>query len=238
MTTKIIYSGDTSISVVFDNVVSATINDQVLYLASQVGQEQIPGILDIVPAYRTVAFIFDPLALDVEPFEDHLADLVQQVQESTVTTTGKLYKIPVLYNDTVGLDLQELADYHHLTPQEVIDIHANREYRVYMLGFLPGFAFLGGLDERLHTPRKATPRLEIPAGSISIGGEQTGYYPVVSPGGWQIIGKTPLKMFDINQPKILFQPGDRIEFVPIDQDQFDLLEQTTVNDYFQREVAQ
>lgn len=232
MTPKIIFSGDTSINVVFENVISEKISHQVLNLAKSVENQHIIGLLDIVPAYRVVTFVFDPLVIDIVAFQSFLrVHLAQQLDDST-SNDGKLYKVPVLYDEEVGLDLLEVAEYHDLSVAEVIRLHTNPTYRIYMLGFLPGFAYLGGLDAKLHTPRKETPRLRIPAGSIGIAGQQTGYYPVVSPGGWQIIGQTPLVVFDANRPEINFHAGDSVQFYAIDKHEFQQLAGTPFNDFF------
>ncbi|CAK1247924.1 5-oxoprolinase subunit PxpB [Fructobacillus cardui] len=235
MEPKMKMAGDTCINLEFPNVMSEEVSERILSIARRIEALHIPGILDIVPAYREVSFMFDPLVIDLDNFKEILAhELMLKTQNQSVRTTS-VFEIPVLYNEKVGLDLKEVAGIHDLSIDEVIDLHANREYRIYMLGFLPGFSFLGGLDLRLHTARKATPRLEIPAGSIAIGGEQTGYYPVTSPGGWQIIGQTPLKMFDSQQPTVIFHAGDAIKFLPIDEQKFRQLKNVSVNDYFSKE---
>lgn len=236
MSPKIIFSGDTSINVVFENVMSEEISNQVLAIASLVKNQHIVGLLDIVPAYREVTFVFDPLIIDIVAFKSFLQEELAKQKNNLATAVGKVYEIPVLYDETVGLDLSEVANYHGLSVEEVIRLHIDRVYRIYMLGFLPGFAYLGGLDKKLHTPRKNTPRLQIPAGSIAIGGEQTGYYPVESPGGWQIIGKTPIIMFDSNHPEIKLHAGDKMKFYAIDESEYKTLKGTHFNDFFAEEI--
>ncbi|MBZ6008308.1 5-oxoprolinase subunit PxpB [Leuconostoc gelidum subsp. aenigmaticum] len=236
MSPKIIFSGDTSINVVFENVLSEEINNQVLAIANLVKNQHIVGLLDIVPAYREVTFVFDPLIIDIVAFKSFLQEELTKPTISLTTGSGKIYEIPVLYNETVGLDLLEVTNYHGLSMEEVIRLHVDRAYRIYMLGFLPGFAYLGGLDKKLHTPRKNTPRLQIPAGSIGIGGEQTGYYPVESPGGWQIIGKTPIVMFDSNHPEIKLHAGDKMKFYAIDEPEYKTMKGTHFNDFFAEEI--
>ncbi|GEA91875.1 5-oxoprolinase subunit PxpB [Leuconostoc mesenteroides] len=235
MNSKVIFSGDTSINVVFENVVSEKISNQVLSIAKLVERQHINGLVDIIPAYREVTFVFDPLVLDIASFKHFLEKQLNKMDGEIVDKNGRHYDIPVLYNDEVGLDLLEVAKYHGLSLEEVIHLHTAQAYRIYMLGFLPGFAYLGGLDAKLHTPRKNTPRLRIPAGSIAIGGEQTGYYPVDSPGGWQIIGQTPLVMFDSNRPEIKLHAGDRMKFYAIDNLEFQKLKGTHFDDFVSKE---
>lgn len=235
MNSKVIFSGDTSINVVFENVVSEKISNQVLSIAKLVERQHINGLVDIIPAYREVTFVFDPLVIDIASFKQFLEKQLNKMDGEIVDKNGRHYDIPVLYNDEVGLDLLEVAKYHGLSIEEVIHLHTAQAYRIYMLGFLPGFAYLGGLDAKLHTPRKNTPRLRIPAGSIAIGGEQTGYYPVDSPGGWQIIGQTPLVMFDSNRPEIKLHAGDRMKFYAIDKLEFQKLKGTHFDDFVSKE---
>lgn len=133
----------------------------------------------------------------------------------------RIVSIPVLYGGEVGPDLEYVAKHHGISPEEVIQIHSKNDYLVYMIGFAPGFPYLGGLDERIATPRKKTPRLQIAAGSVGIAGNQTGVYPLETPGGWQIIGRTPRKLFLPNQsPPTLLQSGDTIRFVPITPEEY------------------
>ncbi|MFT9416672.1 5-oxoprolinase subunit PxpB [Leuconostoc falkenbergense] len=235
MNSKVIFSGDTSINVVFENIVSEKISNQVLSIAKLVERQHINGLVDIIPAYREVTFVFDPLVIDIASFKQFLEKQLNKMDGEIVDKNGRHYDIPVLYNDEVGLDLLEVAKYHGLSIEEVIHLHTAQAYRIYMLGFLPGFAYLGGLDVKLHTPRKKTPRLRIPAGSIAIGGEQTGYYPVDSPGGWQIIGQTPLVMFDSNRPEIKLHAGDRMKFYAIDKLEFQKLNGTHFDDFVSKE---
>ena len=134
----------------------------------------------------------------------------------------KVFEIPVCYGGEFGPDLATIAEHAGLSEQEVIDIHTSTDYLIYMLGFLPGFTYLGGLDERIHTPRLANPRIRIPAGSVGIGGSQTGIYPMDSPGGWQLMGLTPVKTYDPDREvPILVEAGDYIRFVPVDRAEYD-----------------
>ena len=136
-------------------------------------------------------------------------------------TRKRIFEIPVCYGGEYGPDIQNIAEHAGLSQEEVIQIHSSRDYLIYMLGFLPGFTYLGGLDERLHTPRLANPRIRIPAGSVGIGGSQTGIYPLDSPGGWQLMGMTPVKTYDPSrETPILVEAGDYIRFVPVEEEEY------------------
>ena len=144
------------------------------------------------------------------------------------------YFIPVCYHPDLGLDIETLAQSKNMSIQALADIHTSENYNIYFTGFLPGFLYLGGLDSKLHTPRKATPRLKVPKGSVAIGGRQTGIYPAESPGGWHIIGQTPINLFDATQsPPSVFTSGDRICFFEIDQSDFQLIKQEVQDGTYQ-----
>lgn len=156
----------------------------------------IPGVVETVPAFASLLIFYDPLVTEYDAVAAAVQKLAQAPDSDTAAEEGRLVEIPVCYGGAFGPDLPFVAEHAGLTETEVIRLHAGRDYPIYMLGFLPGFPYLGGLDERLFTPRLPTPRTAIPAGSVGIGGEQTGVYPIASPGGWQLIGRTPLKLFD------------------------------------------
>lgn len=195
---------------------------------------QIPGVIDLASAYTTIAVFFDPVRV-VEagaPAASMLDWLTAKIQvalqkgskRKQTKTESRFVEIPVCYEDEFGFDLGDVAQRANVSVQEVIRIHAAPEYRVACVGFTPGFGFLSGLDPRLATPRRSTPRTEVPAGSVAIGGTQTGVYPLRSPGGWNIIGRTPLRMFDIRrEPPALICAGDRVYFRPITREEFDSL---------------
>ena len=169
------------------------------------------GVAEVVPSYTSVLVRFDPLATTHEDISERLRGLDM---DGEAQARPRVVEIPVRYGGEWGPDLAFVADHAGMTEAEVIALHSQRPYRIYMIGFLPGFPYLGGLDARLHTPRLDSPRTRIPAGSVGIGGQQTGVYPVESPGGWRIIGRTPMKLFDPDRPP-LYGAGDMIRFVPI-----------------------
>ncbi|ACC72075.1 5-oxoprolinase subunit PxpB [Paraburkholderia phymatum] len=170
-----------------------------------------PHVLEVVPGMNNLTVIFDPLEADPGDLAARLAAAWDAA--SAAPAEGREVEIPVQYGGEYGPDLKAVADYTGLTVNEVVERHAGGHYVVFFLGFQPGFAYMGGLEEALHTPRRSEPRLEVPAGSVGIGGAQTGIYPATSPGGWQLIGRTAQKLFDpARNPPTLLQPGDRVRF--------------------------
>jgi KipI family sensor histidine kinase inhibitor len=171
-----------------------------------------PDVIDIVPGMNNLTIVFDPLAADMEALAAELAMAWEGAAE--VQPASRVVEIPVRYGGEFGPDLAEVAAHTGLTEADVVRAHASGDYIVFFLGFQPGFAYLGGLDPALHTPRRAVPRLEVPAGAVGIGGAQTGIYPAASPGGWQLIGRTDMTLFDpsAGEPTLLV-PGDRVRFI-------------------------
>lgn len=195
---------------------------------------KIPGVVELVPAYTTIALFYDPVRVvdGGAPIDDIVGWLGAKI-ESTLRGSSKrkarksscrLVEIPVCYDKEFGFDLEEVAQRAKLSVGETIQMHTAGTYRVHCVGFTPGFAFLGGLDGRLATPRRPSPRTGVPAGSVAIGGKQTGVYPIRSPGGWNVIGRTPLRMFDVGrEPTTLLQTGDHVHFRSITRAEFDSL---------------
>ncbi|MDR5772824.1 5-oxoprolinase subunit PxpB [Caballeronia sp. LP006] len=174
-----------------------------------------PHVVEVVPGMNNLTIVFDPLEADYEALA---AQLEEGWEAATPSDTGGAeIEIPVRYGGADGPDLSSLAKHVGLSVDEVVKRHTEAEYVVFFLGFQPGFAYMGGLDPALHTPRRAEPRLEVPAGSVGIGGAQTGIYPAVSPGGWNLLGRTDLKLFDpARNPPTLMQPGDRVRFTALE----------------------
>lgn len=193
------------------------------------------SISEIIPTYRSLLVIFDPLATSrkslIDKIDEFIASNQASFQNPDFFKNSNTVEIPVCYGGDFGTDLDNVAEHNNLTEQEVIEIHCQPSYRVYMLGFLPGFCYLGGMDERIACPRLTSPRTQIPSGSVGIAGKQTGVYPVDSPGGWRLIGKTPLNMFDIKKEQpFLLRPGDTINFKAIDRDEYEKLAKSMVDD--------
>ncbi len=217
--------GDSALLAVFEQRIAPEIGAAVAALNTRVLAASIPGVGETVPAFASLMVTYDPLVTDYDTAAAALQKLAGSPGADSTAETGKLVTIPVCYGGEFGPDLPFVAQHAGLSEQEVIALHAGRDYRIYMLGFLPGFPYLGGLDERLFTPRLPTPRTAIPAGAVGIGGEQTGIYPIASPGGWQLIGRTPLKLFDPAAGTLPYAAGDRIRFQPITRAEFDALAQ-------------
>lgn len=213
--------GDCGVLVELGNSISEAVNRKVMELNRKINEFQMEGIIETVPAFCSVLVFYDPLKTDYDIMSKVLFELSKSLEEKQ-ETGGKLVEIPVCYGGSYGPDLAFVAEHGKLTEEEVIQIHCSRDYRIYMLGFLPGFPYLGGLDERIYTPRLKTPRTRIMAGSVGIGGEQTGIYPMDSPGGWQLIGRTPYRLFKPEQmERPLYEAGDSIRFVPICSEEFE-----------------
>lgn len=215
--------GDEGLLVEFENRIAPEINDQVLQVFRALSRANVQGIKELVPAYRTLLIIFNPLETDPPTLKERVLSLGDELSPPD---PGKIKEvpIPVCYGGEMGPDLGEVARMKGLTEEEVIYLHSGAVYRVYMLGFTPGFPYLGGLPPQLATPRLATPRTLVPAGSVGIANEQTGIYPFASPGGWRLIGRTPLSLFSPDrEPPSLLSPGDSLRFFPITREEFEAL---------------
>ena len=210
--------GVNGILAVLGDSISEQTGAQVAALREAIAAAHISGVEETIPAYASLLVKYDPFLTDYAALCEALRRLEKTFSASTVQS-GRIVEIPVCYGGAYGEDLPFVAQHAGLSEQEVIALHTARPYRIYMLGFLPGFPYLGGLDERLHTPRLATPRTKIPAGSVGIGGKQTGIYPMESPGGWQLIGRTPLTLFAPGE-SLPYAAGDSIRFVPVDETEF------------------
>lgn len=178
-------------------------------------------IKDITPSYTSILIHFDLLQTSHEELKSELLELLKSKKDENIKEPTKLISIPVLYDKEVGLDLEDVAHLHKLSIEDVIDLHVSREYLVYAIGFLPGFAYMGEVNPKLATPRLANPRAKLPKGSVGIADNQTATYPKQSPGGWRILGRTPINMFDLNfQGFSYLNVGDRVRYKPISKDEF------------------
>jgi inhibitor of KinA len=221
--------GDTAVIINFSDVISEDINKKVLRLFHYFISISLPGVKDIVPAYSSLIIHYDLFTLNqktvsnrtsFQTFSDQVKKLVEENSE-TITLSSRKIKIPVCYAEKYGLDLNEISKQKKISVSEIIRLHTAKKYRIYMIGFLPGFAYLGEVDKKIAISRKAQLRMNVDAGSVGIAGMQTGIYPLNSPGGWQIIGKTPVKLFDKEKDDpVLLQPGDEIEFFSITEYEF------------------
>ena len=226
-------AGDIGIVVELGDEISMEINRKVRSLTDALELDGVPGVFDFLPTYRSVLVYYDPVSTTYSKVERDIEHLLQSAEESD-TGARHVVHIPTLYGGDMGPDIAFVAQQSGLDEHEVVQIHSGSDYLVYMMGFSPGFAYLGGLDERLATPRLQSPRTVIPAGAVGIAETQTGVYPVASPGGWQLIGRTPLKLFDPTRERpVLLSAGDFVRFVPIESQQAydDILAQVESGEY-------
>ncbi len=211
-------AGDSAVVVSFGEVIDEDVNMRVHAIARAIEAANFEWLIETVPAYSTLYVMYDPIKASFKTVENEIKPLISLGGERT---SGRLVEVPVAYGGQYGPDIDFVAEHNGLDVDDVISIHSRPVYRVYFLGFLPGFAYMGGMDERISTPRLERPRLKVPAGSVGIAGKQTGIYPIESPGGWRLIGRTPLRLFNPSrEPPTLLQPGDRVKFVPIDDEEF------------------
>ena len=219
------WNGDSAVTVFFDEQVGEVLIKTIHSLAEEIRKSYAEVVLDVIPAYQSLTLYFDILKIDVESIEQSVKQTVEKcLNQELEPHQHNLIEIPVCYDEEIGIDLSELAQQCQLDITDVITLHTQQDYLVNMLGFLPGFLYLSGLNEKLHYPRKKTPSLKVPAGAVAIGGGQTGVYPVESPGGWHIIGRTLLPIFnpDAEHPFIA-QPLDKIRFVSISKEEYEQL---------------
>jgi len=217
--------GDSALQLTFGHSISPETHQRIRSFMRLLEQHPVEGIRELVPSYTLLVVHYDPTRIKVEQLVDRLREL-EQLPVAPEDIQPKTIEIPVLYGSTFGTDWQEVINYTGLSEQELIERHSAPDYKVYMLGFTPGFAYLGGMPPQLATPRKQTPAAVIAPGSVGIAGEQTGIYPIESPGGWQIIGRTPLKLFrpDAEKP-FLLEAGQLVRFYPITPNEYERLNQ-------------
>jgi len=221
--------GDAALIIEFAAVIDREVNEQVLHLFHSLKKLALPEVWDIVPAYNSISVFYDVLKVKAMANEeqtafDFMANKIQGIISNgsiIPSSEGRLIEIPVCYDLSYASDLIEVAIQKSLSIEEVIQLHTSKKYRVYMIGFLPGFAYMGEVDEKIEVPRKAIP-VHVVSGSVGIAGKQTGIYPLPSPGGWQIIGRTPLPVFNASYKEpVLLKPGDIVQFFPITQHEFE-----------------
>lgn len=219
--------GDSALVLEVGDTINQGTHRRVQAVVQRLDQQSIPGVLEVVPAFTTVTVYYDPFQTPYAQMRDLVEAALQGLTDAELPLL-RTVEIPVCYGGEFGPDLAEVATRNRLTPSEVIAIHTSAEYLVYMIGFAPGFPYLGGLPERIATPRRDTPRLTIPAGSVGIAGQQTGVYPLETPGGWQLIGRTPLRLFRPElDPPTLLQAGDFVRFREISREQYQVIKEET-----------
>ena len=217
---KISTAGDSALLIEFGQEISPEINARIISCTPSIRCAFKRCTKAVIPAFTSLLINYDPRVVNYKTLTKRLQKLLK-LDVNEETSTSRIFEIPVCYGGEYGPDIENIAKNAGLTEEEVIKIHSSKDYLIYMLGFLPGFSYLGGLDERIHTPRLANPRIRIPAGSVGIGGSQTGIYPLDSPGGWQLLGLTPVKTYDPERENpILFEAGDYIRFVPVSEEEY------------------
>ena len=218
-TPRFLNAGDAALVVEFGDTIDVRTNREVHDLASLLNKRKIPGLVEMIPTYRSLLVSFDPIMTTHEDIQQAIEDADDRANDAT-SSAARVVLVPTLYAGEYGPDIEFVAENAGLTTDEVIAIHSGKDYLVYMMGFSPGFPYLGGLDERLATPRLESPRIAIPAGSVGIAEGQTGVYPIASPGGWRLIGRSPLALFDPNtDPPTIINAGDYVRFVPMDSEE-------------------
>jgi len=211
---KIVPMGDSAVLVQLGNEIDIATNRRVHRLSALINTSPFEGVMETVPAYATLLIHYDPLILSFTEARNYLQEELARVDDTEVQTPKEI-EVPVTYGGEYGVDLESVAQHSGLQIQDVIRLHSEKIYTVFMMGFTPGFPYLGKLDDRLRMPRLGIPRTRVPAGTVAIAGSQTGIYPLDSPGGWQLIGWTPLRLFNPeSKSPFLFSLGDKVKFVP------------------------
>lgn len=215
-------AGDAALVVELGDAIDDRLNERVMALDRAIAGTGIPGVEETVPTYRSLLVLYEPDAIGWAELVRRLSALLDDLPAEAPAPAGRRWTLPVVYGGSFGEDLAFVAASHGLSEAEVVERHAGAEYRVHMIGFQPGFAYLGGLDPALRTPRRADPRPKVPAGTIAIGGAQTAVYSVEAPSGWHLLGRTPVRVFDLRRPEpFLLAPGDRVRFRPVPGDAWD-----------------
>jgi KipI family sensor histidine kinase inhibitor len=218
---RLLQAGDSAVVVEFGDAIDVRVNARVRVLQRALAAGACRGIVESVPTYRSLIVHYDPMVLPREALEALITETAGRLPEGS-PESFRTIEIPVMYGGEAGPDLADVAAIAGMDEGAVVDLHAGGEYLVFMLGFMPGFPYLGGLPAAIATPRLATPRTHVPAGSVGIAGAQTGIYPMDSPGGWRLIGRTPVRLFDAREsPPALFEAGDRVRFVPVGRAAYD-----------------
>lgn len=218
---RIVPAGDSALFVEFDERIDEAVNRRAIDLAEAVQAAGLAGVRDVVPTYRSVAVYFDPLRTDYDAL---MARIEHELGRPPVALSKSAapIRIPVCYGSELGPDLQSVAAFARMSADEVVRLHTAKTYRVFMLGFVAGFAYMGTVDERIAIPRHSTPRVRVPLGSVGIAGVQTGIYPAETPGGWQLVGRTPVKPFDPGRAApFLMKAGDAVQFFAITREEYD-----------------
>ena len=218
---RYLISGDKGLVVEFGNIISEEVNKKVRNLYLAIRKIHIEGIIEMIPTYRSLLIHYDPIEIQIDDLMEKLME-IEKYLDNIDLPKPRIIEIPTIYGGEFGEDINFVSEHNGISEDEVIKIHSSVDYLIYMIGFTPGFSYLGGMSDKIEAPRLKIPRTKIPAGSIGIAGKQTGIYPIESPGGWQLIGRTPIKLYDPNsQIPILLQAGNYIKFIPIEKEEYD-----------------
>jgi KipI family sensor histidine kinase inhibitor len=218
---RVVAAGDSAIVVEFDERIDPVVNARTIAFAEAIRAAQLAGVRDVVPTYRSTTIYYDPLRTDGDGLMAEVARAAARPAPAA-PVDGPPVRIPVCYGGELGPDLAGVAAFGAMSDDDVVRAHTATTYRVFMLGFVPGFAYLGIVDERIAMPRQSTPRVRVPVGSVGIAGAQTGVYPVETPGGWQLIGRTPVRPFDPSrEDPFLMKAGDAVQFYAIERREYD-----------------
>ena len=221
---RYLVAGDSAVCVEFGNEISPEINKKIRAFKIAVEKSDIPGIVETVPTYRSLLVHYHPEVIGFKALTEEFDKLMGSLSSMPIPPPTVI-EIPVLYGGEMGPDIENVAEHNHKTVEEVIKIHTSEEYLIYMIGFIAGFPYLGGMSKEIATPRLKSPRVKIEGGSVGIAGEQTGIYPVASPGGWQLIGRTPLKLYDADREKpVLLEAGQYIKFAAVTEEEYKKIE--------------
>lgn len=222
---KFLKAGDSAMIIELGNEISPKINSQLKCITDFVDELKNEGIKDLLPTYRSIIINYDSLKISFDDLKEIVEKNINLKNIDNEKKIKEIIEIPVLYGGEWGPDIQNISSHNKLTEKEVVDIHESEEYLIYMLGFTPGFPYLGGMSKEIATPRLQTPRVKIPAGSVGIAGEQTGIYPIASPGGWQLLGRSPLELFNPTKEKpFLLKSGEYIKFKSISKTEYEEIE--------------
>jgi len=239
---RILICGEDALVVEFGDAIDPVINDRVYALAESIDTAGHASVVELVPTYRSLLVQYDvelSTVDDMTAFLDGLIGSAGPADDKKDDGPRRIYELPVAYGAELGEDLDDVAKHAGMTADEVIAIHSGTDYRVFMLGFAPGFPYLGGMDERIATPRLASPRVRVPAGSVGIAESQTGVYPMASPGGWRLIGNTPVSLFDpTSDPPVPFLPGSFIRFVPVTAEEAERVERQVAEGTYEVHVTE
>ena len=234
---KYLSAGDKAVVMEFGNEISKDINAKIRNVVKSVEEAKVDGIVELLPTYRSLMIMYDPLKIEYSELILTL-DSMSSKQVDNEEEKIKIVEFPTVYGGEYGPDINFVAEHNNITVDEVIKIHTGTDYLVYMMGFTPGFTYLGGMSDKIVTPRLASPRTKIPAGSVGIAGAQTGMYPSETPGGWQLIGRTPLKLYDSDkEPPVMLSAGDYVRYVSVSEEEYlEIKKQVEEGTYVVKEI--